>query len=379
MSPIEEEDTTIADKQNSPKSTTNQIQDFFKQYWHTMLLIPISVFTIGTIGLYMTKVANAAILPGSSEIPTHVIYANATMVDDKMYGQKMLFNPEKFLSNYLNKGLITKLKETAATTKDTPNVANYFYKVFDSVVKFNSSVINSVFSLLGNAPDSVVMFIYGLGWYIFVTIFYFVSMVACFVFHISHLLDDTLNTDGTTNKSSDIEMTNMANSIDGGGSHRRHGSMGRKILMYIILIILTFISLSGIGPIFFMIYTLILPLTAKYKIENKDNRETPEYNNLLDFMCSTIIYKKIYFLGLTLFSLIYSLIQVIGWIGVLPGGCIIAAVFAAGFMLDSVNSQKIPTTESFVEIKHSGGMSGGGGKNKYSTKASKLTKHKLCK
>lgn len=368
MSPIEDEDTTIADKQNSPKSTSNQIQNFFKQYWHTMLLIPISVFTIGTIGLYMTKVANAAILPGSSEIPTHAIYANTTMVDGKMYGQKMLFNPEKFLNGYLNKGLITKLKETASTTKDAPNVANYFYKVFDSVVNFNSSVINSVFTLLSNAPDSVVMFIYGLGWYVFVTVFYFISMVSCFVFHISHLLDDTLNTVGT-NQSTEIEMTKMGGSIDGGGSHRRHGSIGRKIIMYIMLIILTFISLSGIGPIFFMIYTLILPLTVKYKIENKDSRETPEYNNLLDFMCSTIIYKKIYFLGLTLFSLIYSLIKIIGWIGVLPGGCIIAAVFAAGFMLDSVNSQNIPTTESFMEIKH-GGVSVGGGKGRY-TKAGK--------
>ena len=111
------ETDSINEKKNDSK--TKDYKEFFKNYMSAILnTIVFSIFIIGTIGLYTTKVAQANILPDDANLAPYTIFdriiENDIPIDTNIMrsyfwsknkvtlSQKIVFNSQEYLDSFNN-------------------------------------------------------------------------------------------------------------------------------------------------------------------------------------------------------------------------------------------------------------------------------------
>lgn len=325
---------TISDKKDKKnKNISDKTETFFKEYGWSLLCIPISVFTIGTIGLYMTKVAQSNMLPRSplnapftsviNELNAADIYYNNVSYDDVKFGKSMFFDQMGFLNTYKTSN-ICNLKKAADNATSVPNVANYMSNVTNSMTQFNSNIMNKFFLNLSILPEWSVMLIYGLFWYIFVIILFVLNYGMNAVYQIYYLFNSLYE-----NSKGEKIYEGFSTSIS-----EIFTRIGYKVILYWGLFIGTFISIfSGISALITTFNALFTPLFVKYKTSSA-NIKYAEQNNIYNFIKDILYYKQTYFLMLTLVSLTYSYTKVVGMVGIIPGIIVALLVYYMGYLSD---------------------------------------------
>lgn len=323
------EDTSAIDEKKAAESGTSTTSPDFKGFITNYFLsvvftIGVSIFIIGGLGLYTSKVANANILPDNIELAPYTIFDR--IVDDKCYidinvmrpsffsenketlSQKAKFNTQEYLDSF-NKSFLCSLKKSA-----NPNVglfANaplYFSFVYDNLVAKNFLAINTIFFYLNYLPESIIMLLYGIfGIFLWIGLYFFNVCISIFyhVINIPQLFR-------TVSEENDKQWESME-------------SIGFFRFIKLILFFFLWIPVGALSvfitPAFFTLYGLISPLFAKYNIQNVKGD-----NNVTNFLYNNLIYKKFFFFILATISLFTNGIKYLGNNSI--PGIIIAVMFA---------------------------------------------------
>lgn len=296
--------SSIDDKKNENTGASNgiDIKGFFRNYISSILFtIIISVFIIGTLGLYTTKVAQANILPDDinlapytnlyrpvEEIPIdiNIKRANIFFTSNDDVSQKAQFLTANFLASFKN-SFLCKLKTYSSPNANWfSNGTQYFSSVYDSMCAVNYWAITNIFYYLSFLPEPIIMLLYSFfGIFLWFGLYFFniCTGLAFHFFHIPQLVRNAHNKDKNEwQAQADITFFNW------------------KTLFLGIWIIPVIISVIFF-PIFNTIYGLLTPLTATYKIKGDKSSQPQDFWN---FLKDTFIYKKLFFLILATFSLI---------------------------------------------------------------------------
>jgi hypothetical protein len=310
------EDTNVIDeKKKQENGFKPNFKDFIKNYIYSIAFtICFSIFIIGGLGLYTTKVAQANILPDDVELAPYTIYDR--IVDDKpidinvmrpnfwsefydTFSQKVTFNSQEYLDRFSDTFLCYFKKKSNLSNGLSSNGFLYFSKVYDNILANNYLLINTFFSYLSFFPESIVMLLYGFfGIFLWLAIYglTFLSSIVHHFINIPKLFrDDPVDSE-------------------------KWGYKPKQIALSFLWMFVGLFS-AFICPIFFTIYGLLSPLTASYKI-----KETGKNNGLFDFIKDTFAYKKYFFFILATISLFSNGSKYLGYSAVF--GIIIAVIFA---------------------------------------------------
>ena len=333
-------------KEETGNSTTPDFNGFIKNYISSIVFtIGISVFVIGGLGLYTTKIAQSNILPDNIELAPYTIKdrvvkdidININIMkplffskNDNISLQKSTFNSQEYLDSF-NNNLLCYLKKSADPTSGLlANPSLFFSIVYDNLVAKNFLAINTIFYYLSHLPESAIMLLYG-GFGIFIwTALYFFNVCISIFYHIINIPQLFRDIDDTTNKWESVEQITFLRFM-------------KFVLFFFIWLPIGTLS-AFTTPVFFTVYGLIAPLFAKYKIKNTNNNT--DYN-VFNFLQNTFVYKKFFLFVLITLSLFSNGIKYLGTNSII--GIIVAVIFAY-FMGLYNNSQ--PDGNGFISVKN---------------------------
>jgi len=333
-------------KEETGNSTTPDFKGFIQNYIFSIVFtIGISVFIIGGLGLYTTKIAQSNILPDNIELAPYTIKdrvvkdieININIMkplfaskNDNISLQKSTFNSQEYLDSF-NKNFLCYLKKSADPNSGlSANPALFFSMVYDNLVSKNFLAINTIFYYLSYLPESAIMLLYGIfGIFIWLGLYFFNVCISIF-YHIINIPQLFRDKDDTTNKWESVEQISFLRFI-------------KFLLFFFIWIPIGALS-AFITPAFFTVYGLIAPLFARYKVKNTTNNV--DYN-VLDFLQNTFVYKKFFFFILITLSLFSNGIKYLGTNSII--GIIVAVIFAY-FMGLYTNPE--PHGNGFISVKN---------------------------
>jgi hypothetical protein len=340
------EDTSAIDEKKAEESGTSTTSPDFKgfitNYFSSIVFtIGVSIFIIGGLGLYTTKVAQANILPDNIELAPYTIFDR--IVDDKCYvdinvmrpsffsenketlSQKAKFNSQEYLDSF-NKSFLCSLKKSADPNAGLfANAPLYFSFVYDNLVAKNFLAINTIFFYLSYLPESIIMLLYGIfGIFLWMGLYFFNVCISIF-YHIINIPQLFR----TASEQNDKQWESMENI-----SFMRF----MKFILFFLWFWVGLIS-AFVMPAFFTLYGLISPLFAKYNIKN-----TKDDKNVSNFIYDNLVYKKFFFFILATLSLFTNGIKYLGNNSIV--GIIVAVIFAY-FMGLYTNEMPEPGTDGF--------------------------------
>ena len=344
------EDTSAIDEKKAEESGTSTTSPDFKGFLFNYLssiifTIGISIFIIGGLGLYTTKVAQANMLPDDIELAPFTVFdriVKPISVDMNVMrpsffsenkdtlSQKAIFNSQEYLDSF-NKSFLCSLKKNADPNGGIfANASLYFSFVYDNLVAKNFLAINTIFFYLSYLPESAIMFLYGLfGIFLWIGLYFFNVCISIFyhIINIPQLFRDVKQTEPEGLFSSIFGEKSKVNS----SSSKWEATENITFLRFIKFIIFFFLWIpigllsSFITPAFFTIYALISPLFASYKLKQTSTKQDKTFN-VIDFIKDTFAYKKLFFFILATLSLFSNGIKYLGNNAII--GIIIAVIFA---------------------------------------------------
>lgn len=364
------QDTSAIDEKKAQESGTSSSSQDFKSFISNYLssiifTICISIFIIGGLGLYTTKVAQSNILPDNIELAPYTLFdrivkpmpidinimrSSFLSENKEILSQKAIFNSQEYLDSF-NKSFLCSLKNYADPNSGLfANLCLYLSFVYDNLVAKNFLAINTIFFYLSFLPESLIMLLYSflgifiwIGLYFFnvcISIFYHIINIPQLFRHVTEPSKSLFNgIFGIFGFKSDSNSTKKWESMESISFFRL-----MKILMFFFLWIpIGFLS-AFLSPIFFTIYGLISPLFATYKL-----KQTNKNLNVFDFIKDTFAYKKFFFFILATISLFSNGIKNLGSNAII--GIIVAVIFAYFMGLYS-NEMPEPGTDGFsLKIK----------------------------
>ena len=320
--------------------TSNDFKKFIINYLLSIIFtIGITIFIIGTLGLYTTKVAQANILPddislapytyydrivADQEIDINIIKPSFFSGNNDTLSQKAKFNSQKYLDSF-DSGFLCFFKKNAKTPNEglLANASLFFSSVYNNIVAKNFMVINTIFYYLSYLPESVIMLIYGFfGIFLWIILYYFNICISIF-YHIISIPELFRNASDSPEKWQSTDKISF---------------FSLKLVLF--CFIWWWIGLISIfiTPAFFTNYAFISPLFAKYKVTNLNSEKNKEMS-IIDFIKNTFAYKQYFFIILATISLFFNGIIYLGFNSII--GIALAVVFAY-FM--GIYTNEIPTS-----------------------------------
>jgi hypothetical protein len=337
------ENTNAIDEKKNKETTTStpDFKKFIQNYIFSIVFtIGISIFIIGGLGLYTTKIAQSNILPDDIELAPYTIIDRIVKEDFEIdinimkpslfaenkdiLSQKSIFNSQEYLDSF-SKNFLCYLKKISNPNLGVlANLSLYLSHVYDNLVAKNFLAINTIFLYLSYLPESAIMLLYGIfGIFIWIALYFFNVCISIF-YHITNIQQLFRNTED--NKWEPNDKISFLRFI--------------KLLLFLFIWIPFGVFSTFITPVFFTIYGLIAPLFANYKIKTKDNNTN---YNVLHFLLDTFIYKKNFFFILATLSLFSNGITYLDTNSII--NIIIAVIFV---YIIGLYTNSIPNNEGFT-------------------------------
>lgn len=362
------EDTSAIDEKKTEEfgtsTTSPDFKGFIKNYLSSIIFtIGISIFIIGGLGLYTTKVAQSNILPDDIELAPYTIFDRVVQPDFKVdmnvmrpsffsdnketLSQKALFNSQEYLDSF-NKSFLCSLKKSADPNAGLfSNAPLYFSFVYDNLVAKNFLAINTIFFYLSYLPESAIMFLYGIfGIFLWIGLYFFNLCISIFyhIINIPQLFRDVQESQQYGILSGLLgEEQKPDTNLKWEATEEINFLRFVKLLLFFFLWIPIGTLSAFVMPAFFTLYGLIAPLFATYEI--KTSTKQPKSFNVMDFIRDTFAYKKFFFFILATLSLFSNGITYLGNNAIV--GIIVAVMFAY-FMGLYTNEMQESGTEGFT-------------------------------
>jgi len=361
------EDTSAIDEKKAEESGTSttspDFKGFISNYLSSLIFtIGISIFIIGGLGLYTTKVAQANILPDNIELAPYTVFDRIVKEkpidmnimrpslfseNNDTLSQKAIFNSQEYLDSFSNSFLCSLKKSADPNAGLFANAPLFFSSVYDNIVAKNFLAINTIFFYLSYLPESAVMFLYGIfGIFLWIGLYFFNVCISIFyhIVNIPQLFRDTQK----------LEPEGLLSNLFGDESKENtslkwESKEDISFLRFVKFIIFFFIWIpvgafsAFLSPAFFTLYSLIAPLFATYEIKQNSASQTKKFN-IIDFIKDTFVYKKFFFFVLATLSLFSNGIKYLGTTSII--GILVAVVFAY-FIGLYTNEMPQPGTDGF--------------------------------
>jgi hypothetical protein len=298
------EDTSAIDDKKAEASgdkTKDDFKSFIRKFMTSIILtIGVTIFIIGGLGLYTTKVAQANVLPDNVELAPFTIFdrvvkdipidinvmRSSFFTENKeTLSQKAIFQTKEYLDSFSD-GFLCSLKANADVNSGWfANILLFLSTVYDNIIAKNFYFMNNIFFYFSYLPESIIMLLYGIfGIFIWMGLYFWNVAISIF-YHF-------------------INIPNFFRTSDNG---KWEAAESISLLRFTKFLLFFFIGLpiglvsTFVAPPIFTIYTLFAPLFAKYKVQKTDKTY-----NVIDFIRDTFSYKKFYFFILATISLIYN-------------------------------------------------------------------------
>ena len=303
------EETAIDDKKDESNSTTNSSSppDFigFAKTLGASLLTIAQIVTLGSVGLYICKVAQANLLPDnlsqqpfSSDlrIPKDIPVNMNVLKEYPLFGfnvlssevpissQKATFNNLDMLSTY-NKGLIGALRKRAKGS----NIMLYYSTIFNECTAWNNWIFNNLFLVIHKTlPEWMIMSIFGKFFIAaFLPVIMMLNHVLSIVSHVINLPQMFRRKKGQLSGALAL-LVGKAFSTDSRAEWQSEDEISffgisswsnwffLMLWGYPILLISTIVL-----PVILTAYSIISPLFATYKLSGENKKEP---NTFLEYM-----------------------------------------------------------------------------------------------
>lgn len=310
-----EETTAIDEKKAEEEGTTTEKTDwagFFKNFGISLTTgIIISVAVMGSVGLFLSKVASANILPVnfdmapyanfSRNVDMDVIYMNPVKILP-YFGLGFWEGPEKgkywiqeanfvnpilpnFMDNFKN-SWFCKLSSSES------HFLKYEHDAIGQTMCGAFNIIRYIFFYMNYLPEWATMLLVGV---IYIPLFFtimWLNYIWGFISHIRYL--GNLFSDMT--KLPENEDNQLAYYI-------------KNLIKFYFLIICYLIGACfsmALSPFFITIYTFFKSVSADYIVREKPEGKQTKPLNILDFIKSAFYYKKTFIIILTMINLLMS-------------------------------------------------------------------------
>lgn len=377
-------DTSAIDDKKSvaSESTKEKWIAFAKSYASSLLLtITLGVFVIGSMGLYATKVAQANVMPTNAEwapfsnVARNVKEVRVDMQSVPLFGggrgsaegvasQKAVFDAAGYLASFKD-GWLCSIK--AGAKPDGGWLANgylFFFTVFSELIAKNAAIQQSVFATLAQMPDWLIMMSYGwFGW-----LFWFGLYLANFGLNVFTMLMSVPQLFRTA-ASADETKWQPEDAIG--------FSVSKSLLFFFVWLPVGFIA-SFLTPLWFTVYSLGLPLSAKYETVVSGGSGAPaaapapmppqrpsvfqmpppppphpnqvggdstggaKKKGFLDFLQDVFVYKRQLYMILATLSLVYNVSSYLDSTALIATVLAIAALYFMGFFAGSAGDAPPP-------------------------------------
>ena len=325
-------DKNVIDEKKAEKSGTStdnpDLKVFLTKYVISIFTICVVVFCIGGAGLYTCKVVQANIIPDDidlfpySNIPRDVNSGNINIdiMRPSLFFNKgticrhAVFDAKSYSKNFTDTFVCKNKNWGDSANKDSSVYGLFFSQVYNNLLQKNYAVINTVFTYFNCFPETVMMVLYGFfGMFFWIGMLFF-NMGISIWYHLakSYLLFKIPSKD----------KKQWVDNPEGGGLIYSVKSN----VFYMCFMPLLFMSYILSIP-FFTFYTMLSPLSAKYKISSykNDNDKNRTYS-FIDYIKNNFVYKKQFFFILSTISLLKNGQQYLGNNAV--AGIILAVLFA---------------------------------------------------
>jgi hypothetical protein len=284
----------------------------------------ISFLLVGSIGLYICKIAQANILPdnmeyipfGSKPVQIEQIPINVNVVKEyglsglgwligetpkKLWSTKILFNIDNSET-----GTIAFIKSLQTKPKSASFFGLYISNIILSVISINNLIINKVFSIANEfLPESAIIILFPFV-LIFLFIFFFIlNIILCFFFQVKFWKDFFMDKNIKDNKVNWIEPFTYLRPW-------------RAFLLFLYVIFL-FFPMATMTPFILILYSFLSPLFISG--ENQSNKEP---YNFAKFIKDVLLYKSQLFLIILSLGLIIDSNKYLGSNSMI--GCIIGII-----------------------------------------------------
>ena len=320
-----EEISAIDEKKTEETGVEPDFKGFIKNYLSSIIItIGFSVFVIGTIGLFYTKVAQANIIPDNIElapyttidrvvkdipIDINVMRQMLWSENKETLSQKAVFLSQDYLDSFNNSFLCYLKKNATPDAGIFANATLFFSHVYENVIAKNFLVINQFFFYLSYLPEFAIMLFYGMFGIIIWFILLFITTCFSIAYHVIHIPE--------LFRTSDPENNSLWESKENISFFR----IMKIILFFFVWIPLGLFS-TFVSPFFLSLYSIFSPLFAKYEIK----QQGPKIHGITDFIKDTFAYKKLFFFILATLSLVSNGIKYLGPNSIV--GIAIAVLFA---------------------------------------------------
>jgi hypothetical protein len=309
-------------------TTKKGFEGFFYNYFYLIVFgILLGVVLIGSMGLYLTKVAYADILPTNINLEPYVESSNVnkselmeevikrakivTMNPVKIrglfgfdfwnepietYSQKAYFDFPTFIKSF-KKSWITKLRNNSKPGNIFSNFNLFLYEVLSQMTASSFDIITNIFQILNYLPEWLTMLVtlfFGLIIGLFI---YGYNFVVGIFYHIMNLKEYFRSESWTQPDTWESDSQNPLLMMFWWWKP----GITKIIMFMFVWWWVTLISVF-VSPLFVTLYTLITPLTATYKLEKGTNNTY----NFWSFIKDNVIYKKSFLLVLATLGLINS-------------------------------------------------------------------------
>ena len=391
------ESTTIDEKKAEDSGSTTDKADwggFTKNFSNGLITgIFFGVVVIGSMGLFLAKVANANILPTECDIqpypssealvkvikerdvPIDIIYMNPVKILG-LFGLKFWEEPTEenyfiqeanfvndqaeinFMNDFKNSWLCT-LKNKAYPQKDNAKLSDtdngmdannvkkfssddkpkyspfwaYEFETMKSMTCTSFSIINKVFFYMNYLPEWATMILFALFFSVIITIIFIANMLCGIWDHVSNfgeLIKNLYNFKKFNNEEPDAEEEALP--------FYKKWSTITNILYVIVYFIGSIYSAIIISPVVVTTYTFFKALGANYVVRDKNfdiNSSKPEDApklNVFSFIKSSLYYKKTFIIILVMLNLMGATNEYLGT-SYLPGVIIALLILIFGLKI----------------------------------------------
>ena len=295
--------------------------DFFKKFGNGLITgILVGVVFFGSIGLFLTKIADANILPTDIKaepyaqgkmraVPVDLIYMNPV----KNFGyfglgfwdEPTSFNIQEanfvnpngldFLENFKNTWLCSLLGKAAPKgPNQEPLFKSAFwtfeYDALKSNLCMSFTILQKIFYYMNYLPEWATMILFALFFIVIIAAINFLNFCYSIISHVSNIPDL-------------FKHVFYPKTLNGNASDNHGFDWLFACFWFYVYLIVGFWS-TVLSPFFITLYTFFKALSANYYVRMKEQQDPPQKMNLFNFIKNVLYYKKTFLIILVMFNLI---------------------------------------------------------------------------
>jgi hypothetical protein len=294
---------------SEPSEDNKKIINLGVQIAKRVLYILSSILVVGSVGLYMCKIAQANLMPFNIEAspydkrklnvePIEINFFNKGGIFDEPSSVKVMFDTDKVMNEY-DKGILGYINSFKTSPKKAGPILLYVRDVLLNIISTDNLILSKIFNVLNTyINENILLLAFPSLFMVFLIILFVMNVILTIVFQLYYISDvfRTPSISGSEVTWGDVWLL-----------FNPFGWLKFFIVFFFGGILTVF------SPIFTTFYTILAPLMISGKVSN-----TGEKINFLTFVLSLIKFKLELIMAIISIYMIIDAYKIIGVSSTIP-------------------------------------------------------------